>query len=218
MRGPRDHNCPSAGLLWALLGVGESTKKGNRARRGSAVLGAFRCLWEELYREFAGLGSRCTKPEAHRLQRVGACLQRELSFFKNCLLLVANSPLAACTERVAASLLWERCMCSFLALCRAAEWLNGWEWIWGQMYWKEITHPVCRHLLLPGRCSCCLSRLWLRLKFDSEAFEGHIRSDLSGWNAEVTGQLNYITFFFPPFPMLLYIEPAQQGRRTLSTL
>lgn len=40
--------------------------------------------------------------------------------------------------------------------------------------------PLGGGLFLLGRCDCCPSRIWLRLKFDSEAFEGHIRSDLSG--------------------------------------
>lgn len=45
---------------------------------------------------------------------------------------------------------------------------------------KSPTSSWGEGLFLLGRCDCCLSRIWLRLKFDSEAFEGHIRSDLSG--------------------------------------
>lgn len=38
-----------------------------------------------------------------------------------------------------------------------------------------------------------LSRILLRLKFDSKAFEDQIRFDLLGWSAEVIGWLNYVT-------------------------
>lgn len=58
--------------------------------------------------------------------------------------------------------------------------------------------PLLKGWCSLGGCGCFmppngLSRILLRLKFDSKAFEDQIRFDLLGWSAEVIGWLNYVT-------------------------
>lgn len=93
-RGPDSSiSCPSARLVWTLLGSRESTKKGNCAQREAQSCEPLVAFAGSFIGSLQGWAPviQSLRQTGLWLRRVGVHLQRKLPFFTNCLRLVTTS-------------------------------------------------------------------------------------------------------------------------------